>query len=112
MATLISFCSCYFHLHDSKIYMFALSYLTSEWTHVVINLISSSDVKFFWNGTNIDNSISKFTRHHYSANSNIVLGSRYSNTIDHHFSHFDIDELLFFNEALNEDDVVKLANAD
>ena len=42
----------------------------------------------------------------------LFSGSRYSNVINQHGTNFKIDELLFFNEALTDGDIRKIANTD
>ena len=86
--------------------------VTADWTHVVLNYIGTEDVqgnKIYIDGMAKMISFSLTAASHEEGDGRTVVG-RYLTNVDDNYASVDIDELLFFNEALNVDQVTKIKN--
>ena len=81
----------------------------SGWTHIVVNYLGPNNGegnRIYYNGTEVARSTTK-TSHGFSAGDGIVVG-RYRTNINNHYGNVQVDELIFFNEALSQDDITML----
>ena len=82
------------------------------WFHVVVNYIGPSNgdgIRSFYNGVEV---ASDTTRHPYSlpaGDGRIVVG-RFQTEVNDYYGNGQIDELLFFNQALTVKDIEELYN--
>ena len=91
------------HLRDGDFY--AEVPTTSGWTHIVLNYLSPSEggaVRIYLDGVQAGSGGTKNATSLSPGEGRVVVGRAYTD-LDVHYASVDIDELLFFNEKLNED---------
>ena len=92
--------------------MYATTSATADWTHVVLNYIGTEDVqgnKIYIDGVDTESDFTLNDASQEEGDGRTVVG-RYLTNVDDHYASVDIDELLFFNEALNDDQVSQIKN--
>ena len=86
----------------------------TEWTHIVLNYIGPNNgqgIQIYYNGQEVESdTIKDAARSHSAGDGRVVLGRLYTNSDDYYGS-VEIDELLFFNQTLSNDDINALYNA-
>ena len=86
----------------------------SDWTHVVLNYIGPQDGEGFtvyYNGVQTGNDTTKGSLNTaVSSGDGRVFVGKYPTNLDRQYSGVDVDELLFFNEHLSDDDVQAISN--
>ena len=79
-----------------------------DWFHVVLNFIGPSDgIRIYHEGVKVITDISTNAGNYTQGDRRIVIGRRFSGSDDRYAS-VQIDELLFFNEALTETEIIML----
>ena len=92
--------------------MYTSTSVAGDWTHVVLHYIGTKDVqgnKIYIDGVDKMTSFSLTAASHEDGDGRTVVG-RYFTNVDDQYASVDIDELLFFNEALNDDQVSQIKN--
>ena len=91
-------------------------YMTSDgpsgWTHIVLNFIGPDEgqgIRIYYNGEQTGNVVTKGARSYQSGDGRVVVGRLYTDVNDFYAS-VDVDELLFFNEALSDQNIRYLSN--
>ena len=102
------FCRC--ELVNSDVLLYVSADKPIGWTHAAITYKLGPSGKMFFDGTDVTSStVINSINSGYVADENIILGRRHT-TLDKRYCSFDIDELIFFNEALRDGDIQTLAN--
>ena len=99
-----------FFLTLSEYQIFVGDFLLSGWTHIALTVLSpryTEHVRMFINGE-VAKDTSRFTRWH-SGDGRIVIGREFTDR-DEGYTSMHIDELIFFNQALTDDNVHELYN--
>ena len=92
--------------------MYTSTSVTGDWTHVVLHYIGTEDVqgnKIYIDGVDTESYFTLNDASHEEGDGRTVVG-RYFTNVDDHYASVDIDELLFFNGALNDDQIIKIKN--
>ena len=79
----------------------------------MLNYIGPNDgqeMKIYYDGTQIESDTTKFPGTLSAGDGRIVVGRRYTNT-DYHYASVRVDELIFFNQALTQQEITALAAA-
>ena len=82
------------------------------WFHVVVNYIGPKNgdgIRIFCDGAEVASERTRDPSSLPAGNGTIVIGRVYSDVNDH-YGNGQIDELLFFNQALNVKDIKELYN--
>ena len=100
-------CSRYgIHLLDGRFYGEADK--LGDWFHVVLNFIGPSDgIRIYHKGVKVISDASKNEGNYTEGDKRIVIGRHFSRS-DERYASIQMDELLFFNEALTEDEIILL----
>ena len=83
----------------------------SGWTHVVMNYIGPSNgqgIRVFMDGREVASSSTKMSRGGGAGDGKIVVGKLF--TVVEFYSSLQVDELIFFDQALNLDEIRALYN--
>ena len=86
--------------------------ITTDWTHVVFNYVGTEDVqgnKIYIDGVDTMAEFDLIDGLNEAGFGRTVVG-RYVTNVDDYYSNVDIDELLFFNETLNDDQISQIKN--
>ena len=87
----------------------------SVWTHVVLNYIGTDDgegVTMSINGREVASDADKYTFSHSAGDGRIVVGRWEKDTdLDNNYSGVHVDELIFFNQTLTQQEINILAAA-
>ena len=88
--------------------------LYNQWTHVVLTYIGPNrgqGIRLFKNGVRISSkgSINRSSYNYTAGDGRVVVGRLYVNR-DYKYASVEIDELIFFNQALQEDEVKEIYN--
>ena len=81
--------------------------IETGWKHILLNFIGPNDgqgAKFFLDGSQVQIDSSKEDMSRTAGDGRIVVGK------SGHYENMDIDELIFFNQALNYDQIESLYN--
>ena len=93
-------------LLDGEFYV-ALS-KSSEWTHVVLNYLGSNEgIQIFFDEELKESDTTKALFTESAADGRIVVGRRYTDR-NRLYGSIELDELIFFNQALTVDDIETL----
>ena len=79
----------------------------SGWTHVVMNYLGPEDeqgIRVYFNGTQVRSDNTKQPATYQPGGDRVVVGRFYVN-YDDSYGNVDMDELLFFNEALTDENI-------
>ena len=85
----------------------------SGWTHVAMNYLGPNDsegIKIYYNGKEAASDTTKSNSSRPDGEGRIVLGRFYTHK-DERYSCVQVDELLFFNNALSSTDIIDLNNS-
>ena len=88
------------------------SYLPIGWTHIVLNYIGPNDgqgIRIYNDATEKANDTSKYEKIYSPGDGRIVVG-RYETDKDRNYVSVQVDELIFFNQALSMNDIKLLYN--
>ena len=86
--------------------------LNDQWMHLVLNYIgpnSGEGIEAFKDGTFISSDQSAAPTTRAVGDGRVVVGRKYVYT-NNYYSHVEMDELIFFNQALLEEEVRELYN--
>ena len=113
----------YTHISNSCVYcrgrvkvsngVFSVSnfpYTVSNWTHIVLNFIGPEEgqgIRFYVDGVQAKSSTSKTARIYPPGDGRVVVGRLFSDR-DFNYGGVSIDELLFFNQILEEFSIQRL----
>ena len=79
-----------------------------DWFHVVLNFIGPSDgIKIYHERVKVITGASRTAGNCTQGDRRTVIGRRFSE-LDERYASVQMDELLFFNEALTEDEIIML----
>ena len=84
----------------------------SGWTHIVLNYLGPNNgqgIRIYYNGTEVASDTTK-TSHGFSAGHGRIVVGRYRTNRNDHYGNAQVDELIFFNQALSQDDITMLYN--
>ena len=87
--------------------------IPNGWTHIVLNYIGPNDgegIQIYYNGAEVANDTTKSDGTYSAGDGRIIVGRRYIDE-DRRYASMEIDELIFFNEALSTSDIKLLYNA-
>ena len=103
-----------YHVYLSDGYFIIGTSKHSGWIHVVLNYIGPSDgegIRVYYNGMEVANATTKseFHRPISSGDGRIVVGREVTN-LDGSYASMEIDELIFFNNALSTTNIKLLYN--
>ena len=90
----------------------AIANRPSGWTHVVLNYIGPNDeegIKIYYNGIQTAYDKIKEVDTYEPGNGQVVLGRQFIDK-DSLYTVADVDELLFFNEALSDQNIQYMNN--
>ena len=93
-------------------YFRVLETRNNHWLHAVLNYIGPNDhqgINVYHNGGHIGNSTKNFGQHGRS-NGRIFIG-KLAYEINDHYASVEVDELLFYNRALTEDEITMLSES-
>ena len=82
------------------------------WTHIVLNYIGPNNgqgIEIYHNGVQIRNDATKSGATRSSGDCKVVIGRLYADTDDWYGS-VDVDELLFFNQKLTDQEIQDIRN--
>ena len=85
----------------------------SGWTHVLLNYIGPNNtdgIRVYYNGAEVANDTEKNVSPSSAGDGRIVLGRRYTDK-DKDYASVQVDELIFFNQALTNDQVELIYNS-
>ena len=97
-------------------FFYALLFEPTGWIHVVLNYIGPNDgqgIRVYYDGTEVASSMTKVAASHSAGDSRIVVGRAYTDKETDQkrdYVSMEIDELIFFNEALSTGDIKLLYN--
>ena len=66
-------------------------------------------IRIYYNGTEVASDTTK-TSYRLSAGDGRIVVGRYRTNRNDHYGNMQVDELIFFNEALSQDDITMLHN--
>ena len=87
--------------------------LDNQWTHVVLTYIGPNrgqGIRLFLDGVRKDSDSSLSSYNYTAGDGRVVVGRQYVNIDYYYYASVEIDELIFFNEALLEDEVKEMYN--
>ena len=82
----------------------------SGWTHIVLNYLGPNNgqgIRIYHNGTEVASDTTKAS-HGFSAGDGRIAVGRYRTNRNDHYGNAQVDELIFFNQALSQDDITML----
>ena len=97
---------------ENRIFFADIPKIMNQCIHLVLNFIgpnSGEGIQAFKDGTLISTHQSGVTTTLTMGTGRVVVGRKYTST-DSHYAHVEVDELIFFNEALMEQEVMELYN--
>ena len=83
------------------------------WIHLVLNFLgqnSGEGTQAFTDGVLVSRDQSGYSTSQTAGDGRVVVGKRYVN-VNNYYAHVEMDELIFFNQALLEDQVKGLYDA-
>ena len=86
----------------------------AEWFYVVLNYLGPEDgegIRVYINGTLVGGESEIFSNEYTSGDGRLVVG-RYFTDEDRTYASVQVDELIFFNQALSSEEVIILSNLD
>ena len=84
-----------------------------EWTHVAMNYIGPEDglgMRVYYDGTLTGNITTKDSYTYPAGEGRIFIGRYFVDIDQFGYGSFDMDELLFFNETINEQEIMAVKN--
>ena len=84
----------------------------SGWTHVVLNYMGPNNgqgIRIYHNGVQIGNDTTKSGGTRSAGDSKVVIG-RWQTNRDQWYGSVDVDELLFFNQKLTDQEIQDIRN--
>ena len=107
MCVLFTFSSYGIHISDGRFYTRVNK--TGDWFHVVLNFVWPRDgIKIYHGGVEVKRDRSKAAGNFTNGDRRIVIGRRFSGS-DERYASVQMDELLFFNEALTKTEITILS---
>ena len=88
-------------------YFFVNPSAPSGWTQIVLNYLGPNDgdgIRIYYVGVEVASDTAKSTHGFGAGDGRIVVG-RYRTNLNSHYGNVQVDELIFFNEALMRDDI-------
>ena len=89
-------------------------FMNPQWTHVVLNYIAldhTEGIQIYQDGIQKHNDDTKETGTYSAGDGRVVLGKYFTHfPQDDDYEGVEVDELLFFNAALNSDQITDLLN--
>ena len=85
---------------------------SNNWTHVVLNYLGPDDgqgSKIYLNGILVASDSMKDAFSYPQGDGSVVLGRRFTH-IDGYYPNADVDEILFFNQSLTDEQISQLGN--
>ena len=87
--------------------------IPSEWLHVVLNYIGPDDGQGIWiymDGVQTGSDVTKTPSARSPGGARVVLGKLSTDGVDDLYATVTVDELLFFNEKLGDQDIIDIKN--
>ena len=84
-----------------------------KWIHVVLNYIGPEDgqgMRIFYDGILTGNITDKGLSTHLAGEGKLFIGRYFVDWDPFGYGNIDMDELLFFNETLNEQEILAIKN--
>ena len=81
---------------------------TSGWTHVVLNYIGPNNgqgIRMFVDGQEVATGTTRVSRVSSGGDGRVVVGKLFANDISEKYASVQVDELIFFNQALSIDQI-------
>ena len=103
----------YFLSVQSKNYLFYAPSYTGSWFNIVVNFIGTGEdqgVRIYYNGVLVTTNIGTTSLYTPLSSAQIAIGRLFTD-LDAEYGTFDIDELIFFNEALNASEIAVLSES-
>ena len=102
---------CRFDVHLLDGYFLIGTSKQSGWVHVVLNYIGPNNgTRLYQNGQEVKSDDSKDTASVSSGDGRTVLGRLYTDA-DNHYGNVKVDQLIFFNQALRDEEVELIYNS-
>ena len=106
----IIFCSSFVFLPDGYFYSY-YSPKPTGWFHVVLNYIVDVGDAMYINGTEVMRATNWYDEYNFSAgDGRIVVGKRQTDA-NQDFASVQVDELIFFNQALTDEEIKSIYNS-
>ena len=83
------------------------------WTHIVMNYLgptSGQGIRIYYNGNEVASDTTKTTYSYSPGDGRIVVGRRHTDR-NQNYASVQVDELIFFNQALSDNEVQLIYNA-
>ena len=99
-------------VENRKFFVNAIPNVSNQWIHLVLNFIgpnSGEGIQAFKDGAFIGQHQSGADGTHTVGDSRVIVGRKHAN-VNKFYAHVEVDELIFFNEALSNEEVGQLYN--
>ena len=103
-------CSCRVDILDG--YFYIAPNQPSGWTHVVLNYIGPKNrqgIQIYYDGVQTKNDEVKFAWDIPTGDGRVVVGRR-TTSLEQDYTGVDVDELMFFNKKLSDQEIMDIKN--